>query len=151
MKDVVGYEGLYGITSCGKVWSYRRNRFLDLHSNCKGYLQVGLTKDGKRRMLKVHRLVAEAYIPNPNNYKTVDHIDSNRRNNCVNNLQWMTQRDNVIKGRGKPVICINTGIVYKSISEAAAAAGCEGDTIARSIKNNRPSRAGLWWKLVEES
>ena len=86
MKDIIGYEGLYSITSCGKVWSYKNKKFLKPLSNGKGYLFVRLCKNGKIENKRIHRLVAEAYLPNPNNYDTVDHIDFNTANNCVNNL-----------------------------------------------------------------
>lgn len=86
MKDIIGYEGLYSITSCGKVWSYKSKKFLKSCNNNKGYLFVRLCKNGKIENKKIHRLVAEAYLPNPNNYDTVDHIDFNTANNCVNNL-----------------------------------------------------------------
>ena len=65
MKDIKGYEGLYAITSCGKVWSYRRKKFLKLRADQDGYLLVNLYNKGKPKGCLVHRLVAEAYIPNP--------------------------------------------------------------------------------------
>ena len=104
MKDIKGYEGLYGITSCGKVWSYRNECFLKPVVNQKGYLIVCLYKDGQSKMYRVHRLVAEAYLPNPENLPQVDHIDNDKTHNYVNNLQWITNRDNVRKGRNKPIL-----------------------------------------------
>lgn len=104
MKDIKGYEGLYGITSCGKVWSYKKKKFLKPWNNGVGYLLVNLFKDRERKFYLIHRLVAEAYIPNPDNLSEVDHIDNDRTHNYVNNLQWITKRDNVRKGRNKPIL-----------------------------------------------
>lgn len=98
MKDIQGYEGLYAITSCGKVWSYKSKRFLMPYKHYKGYLLVKLTKDGIRKAYTVHRLVAEAYIPNPENKEQVNHKDENKANNCVNNLEWMTNKENANYG-----------------------------------------------------
>ena len=86
MKDIKNYEGLYAITSCGKVWSYRSKKFLKPGPAKNGYLQVGLIKDKETKRVLIHRLVAEAYLDNPNNYETVDHIDFDKTNNCLNNL-----------------------------------------------------------------
>ena len=96
MKDIKGYEGLYAITPEGEVWSYRNERFLVPKANSKGYLRVKLFKDGQMKRYRVHRLVAEAYLPNPDNLPQVDHINEDKTNNCVNNLQWITNRDNCI-------------------------------------------------------
>lgn len=103
MKDIKGYEGLYAITSCGKVWSYRNECFLKPLTNHKGYLRVCLRKNGEKKMHSLHRLVAEAYIPNPENLPEVDHIDSDKTHNYLNNLQWITHRDNSRKGRNRPI------------------------------------------------
>ena len=104
MKDIKGYEGLYGITSCGKVWSYRRKKFLKLASNGKGYLIVNLWKDGQSKWYKVHRLVAMAYIPNPENLPEINHKDENKSNNCLQNLEWCDHKYNINYGT-----CITKG------------------------------------------
>lgn len=94
MKDVVGYEGLYGITPEGEVYSYKRKKFLKPRDNKKGYLQVGLCKDGKEKNHLIHRLVAEAYIPNPENLPMINHKDENKSNNCLQNLEWCDNKYN---------------------------------------------------------
>ena len=104
MKDIAGYEGLYAVTSCGKVWSYKYKKFLEPDISNRGYLRVSLRKDGKSKHYSLHRLVAEAYLPNPDNLPQVDHIDGNKMHNYLNNLQWITQRDNVRKGNNKPIL-----------------------------------------------
>lgn len=98
MKDIVGYEGLYAITSCGKVWSYKSKRFIIPHPNTQGYLRIKLYKDGYYITYSIHRLVAEAYIPNPENKAQVNHKDENKANNCVNNLEWVTTKENANYG-----------------------------------------------------
>lgn len=94
LTDVKGYEGLYAITRQGRIWSYhypRTNNGGWLHYNPSyGYPKVRL---GKKRHF-VHRLVAETFIPNPNGLPEVNHIDCNRKNACVKNLEWVTHRGN---------------------------------------------------------
>lgn len=94
MKDIKGYEGLYAITSCGKVWSYYSCGFIAQRLNNNGYLQVQLVKNGKRKNKRVHRLVAEAYIPNINNKPQVSHKDECKTHNWVGNLEWATSKEN---------------------------------------------------------
>ena len=98
MKDIKGYEGLYAVTSCGKVWSYINEKFLKPGVNSDGYLQVQLFKEGKFKNHYIHRLVAEAYIPNPDNLPQVNHKDENRTNNCLQNLEWCDAKYNINYG-----------------------------------------------------
>jgi hypothetical protein len=93
-RDIKGYEGLYGITSCGRVWSYRRQDWMVGNYSKEGYHRVILTKNGKKRNIEVHRLVAEAYIPNPENKPTVNHKDEfEKAKNCISNLEWATYKE----------------------------------------------------------
>ena len=96
MKDVVGYEDLFAITEDGQIWSKRSNRFLKLNM-LNGYLahvtKIG-GRTGKNVVLKAHRLVAKAYIPNPENKPYVNHKDGNKLNNNVDNLEWCTAKEN---------------------------------------------------------
>lgn len=157
MKDIKNYEGLYAITSCGKVWSYRSKKFLKPGSNKNGYLQVGLRKDKEKRTFLIHRLVAEAYIPNPNNYETVDHIDFDRTNNCVNNLQWMSHSENARKKRDysiiinpKPVRCIELNTIYPSGAEAARCLNLDPESIRKVCRGERKTCGGYHWQFVKE-
>ena len=109
-KDIKGYEGKYQISNLGNVKSvYRKvnhryrgkektrtiyEKILKKAVNRFGYEYVCLTDKSKGKKLKVHRLVAEAFIPNPLNKKTVNHIDGNKSNNCVDNLEWSTYLEN---------------------------------------------------------
>jgi len=90
MIPVEGYEGLYSVTMCGKVYSHRSKRFLKGRDDHRGYHTVDL-KPNK----KIHRLVAQAYIPNPKGLPVVNHIDGNKLNNHKNNLEWCSQKHNV--------------------------------------------------------
>lgn len=98
MVDIVGYEGLYAITSCGKVWSYKRKKFLTPRPYKNGYLCVALCKDGKPKTVSIHRLVAIAYLSNENNLSDVNHKDENKTNNAVSNLEWCSHKDNINYG-----------------------------------------------------
>ena len=102
-KDIKGYEGKYQVSNLGRVKSlnYRRTGkegFIKMYDNKNGYLYVNL--NGK--FCRVHRLVADTFIENPNKLTDVNHIDENKYNNCVNNLEWMSHKDNVNYGN-----CIN--------------------------------------------
>lgn len=93
MKDIKGFEGRYAITTTGKVYSYYLKDFLSPQYDETSYGRVHLSKDGTRYPKFLHRLVAEAFLPNPENKPTVDHIDRNPRNNNVENLRWATHKE----------------------------------------------------------
>lgn len=102
-RDVINYEGYYMVSNLGRVKSLPRNGTISSERILKpnvlrpsGYCQVSLQKHGKRTYKKVHRLVAEAFLPNKNNYPQVNHIDGNKLNNNANNLEWCTVRYNII-------------------------------------------------------
>lgn len=86
----------YIVTEDGKLWSLRKQKYLKPADNGLGYLQTLITfNDNTRKMLKIHRLVAQCYIPNPDNKSDVNHKDGNKANNHVSNLEWMTHSENV--------------------------------------------------------
>lgn len=93
LKKITGFD--YKISDTGKLFSICSNKFrkLSSKSNC-GYLRIDLYKNSKVSYHSIHRLVAQAFLPNPKKYKVVNHIDGNKLNNCVNNLQWTTQSKN---------------------------------------------------------
>ena len=84
----------YLIYSNGKVWSKKRKSFLKQQPDPKGYLKIRPSHNGVQETLKIHRLVAIHYIPNPNNFSQVDHIDRNKQNNDVSNLRWVNNSKN---------------------------------------------------------
>lgn len=91
-KDIKGYEGLYQVSSWGNVKG--KKGILKPYITEKGYLKVGLFKDGKNHKKRVNRLVAEAFIPNPLNLPQVNHKDGNKKNNSVSNLEYCTNSEN---------------------------------------------------------
>lgn len=154
-KDVIGYEGLYKISSAGRVfscpkkWFFGRYKHREQHHDgiiikprkcIWGYGIVGLRKDNKYSIKKIHRMVAEAFIENPLNKREVNHINGDKSCNEVWNLEWSTPKENVNhafkiglakrgEGRHNARIVLNTqtGIFYGTIKEAA-----ESTTIKKS-------------------
>lgn len=104
-KDVQGYEGLYQISNLGRVKSlYKNTKILMPRLNNRGYQYVMLFKDKKYKHFLVHRLVAQTFIPNPDKLPQVNHIDENKENNCVSNLEWCTNiYNNLYRGKAKRV------------------------------------------------
>ena len=100
MRDIKNYEGLYAVTPEGEVYGYKRRRFLKPQCEKNGYLRVNLYKDGKMKHYCVHRLVAEAYLPNTENLPQVNHKDENKANNCLQNLEWCDSKYNINYGTG---------------------------------------------------
>ena len=93
--DIKDFED-YQITDDGRVWSKKTNRWMILQTNKQNrYSYVGLCKNGKRHLKSVHRLVAEAFIPNPENKPEIDHINRDRSLNVVTNLRWCTRLENM--------------------------------------------------------
>ena len=147
MKDIKGYEGLYAVTSCGKVYSYKNKKFLKPRKGSNGYFQVNLCKDGKMKQYLIHRLVAEAYIPNPDNLPQVDHIDGNKTHNYLNNLQWITNRDNCRKSNNKPILQFDLdGNFIREWSSATDVGREVKCNICNCLKGKRPSAYGYIWK-----
>ena len=113
VKDVKGYEDIYKVAEDGRIYSVKRviehrnriitigGKFLKSTPNNQGYHHVSLYLEGKSKTLKVHRIVAEAYIPNPSNKKEVNHKDFDKGNNAKSNLEWTTPKENTIHAIGR--------------------------------------------------
>lgn len=102
-EDIIGYEGLYKISNLGRIISISRfsfsgrllkEKFRKLNLTKKNYYNIILVKDGNYKSYQLHRLLAINFIPNPNNYPCVNHIDGNSMNNSLDNLEWVTYREN---------------------------------------------------------
>lgn len=160
MIDVEGFEGLYAITSCGKVWSYRSKRFMTPQVDKMGYMRVNLHKDGKIHCRYIHRMVAQAYIPNPEGKKTVDHIDSIKDHNYVSNLQWLTPGENASRSntgrkrywstKVRPIYCVELDQVFESQSEACRQLRLSAAPLNYALNGKRKTCGGYHWKYVEE-
>ena len=92
-KDIKGFDN-YEVSTEGQVRNITTGHILKPRDNGRGYLEVGLHTNKKRTHKYIHRLVAEAFIPNPNNKPEVNHIDEDKTNNSVNNLEWLTHKEN---------------------------------------------------------
>ncbi len=106
-KDIIGYEGLYQVSNLGRVkslfrFSKRKNyvitiqeKLLKILNGPKGYNLIRLSRNGILKTYRLHRLIAQAFIPNPENKPEVNHINGNKKDNCVNNLEWVTSAENM--------------------------------------------------------
>jgi len=95
-KPIKGWEGLYEITNDGQVYSIKRNTYLKPRLSMDGYRRVCLCDNNKRREYRIARLVAEAFIENTENKSQVNHKDYNRQNDCMDNLEWITNYENAL-------------------------------------------------------
>lgn len=161
MKDIKGFEGLYAVTSCGRVWSYRRNKFLKPSVQRNGYLQVDLRKKGKHNKRYVHRLIAESYIPNPDNFPQVNHKDEVKTHNWIKNLElcsakhntnYGTRNDKIANKLSKMIRCIETGEIFKSMNDCERKKGFNHSDISMHIRGIKcKSIHGLHFERVDEN
>lgn len=163
-RDVKGYEGIYKVSNLGNVFSVEKKRLRKLQNGTHGYKIVILYKNKKSAHKQVHRLVAEAFIPNLNNLEQVNHIDGDKKNNCVENLEWVTRQENSFHAvyklghigqyKCKRVRCKETGIIYRSLHEASRETGCPVMSISqianKTVRNGKHLYRihGLSWEFV---
>lgn len=95
IKDVVGYEGTYGVTSHGRIYGYKSRKWLSPRISYRGYYLIRLLKDRVPHEHSLHRVVGQAFIPNPKDKPQINHIDGNKLNNHVDNLEWCTASENM--------------------------------------------------------
>ena len=160
MKDIKNYEGIYGITTEGDVYSYKRKRFLVPIADKNGYLYVNLYKDGKMKNYKIHRLVAEAYIPNTENLPQINHKDENKTNNCLQNLEWCDSKYNnnygthiekVSNSLKKPILQYDLdGNFIREWPSATDVRNEVNGNICNCLKGKLPSAYGFKWVYKED-
>src|SRR5690606_13797524 len=168
-RDVVGYEGLYQVSNTGRVKSLYNNILLKPVKLKNGYLVVCLHKDGKQKNRHIHRLVAEAFLPNPNKFPVVMHLDDEKTNNNVWNLKWSTHSENHThnglsfrigrkagKTKSKPVIGINVNNPNDILILPSTAAGREYGFNQGNIsnccnrRNGQKTHKGYRWFWLKE-
>lgn len=166
LKDIKGLEGLYSISDTGEVWKMSRCQkqyVIKQQLNYKGYHKVTLRVKGKRYVFRVHRLVAQAFIPNPKKKPQVNHKDGNKDNNCVENLEWVTDEENRIHAiknnltniRKHPVALLYKGneiARYNSVLEAQKLTngkyGKVGYRISKEYKDHHNKYKDYKWVLI---
>ena len=166
-KPVVGYEGIYEVSSGGRVRN-SKGKILTPHLYGHGYLRIDLFKSSKKKSVAVHRLVAEAFVAKPKGAEVVNHLDECKTNNCVENLEWTTQKKNVNYGsanmklseslrrfykknptpKRKQVRCVETQTMYPSISHASKDTGISLQNISSCAHKKRPTAGGYRWEFV---
>ena len=157
-KDIRNYEGMYQVSNLGRIKSLKRpyvieDTILKPQSDKDGYSVVSLSKSSKRKSFKIHRLVANHFIPNPNKWSEVNHIDTVRDNNRVDNLEWVTSLANKHHSNSHRIIQINEcgEIVnkYPSIN-ITRQYGYVPECIHRVLRGERTHHRGYLWRYADD-
>lgn len=160
--DIDGFEGFYQVSSEGRVKSFQQNtitgRLLKPKTDKDGYKEVCLHKDGHQYMRKVHRLVGIAFIDNPNNLPMINHIDEDKSNNNIDNLEWVTPKENcnhgtaierMISTKGsRPFRCIETGKIYTNQHEFAREVNSSQQAVYHVLKGDYKTTMGFHLEYV---
>ena len=155
-KPVPDFEDMYEVSNTGKVRNRKNGYELAKFQNRFGYITVCLNRDGKAIQQKVHRLVAEAFIPNPKNKPQVNHKNGNKADNTVENLEWVDQSENMLHASRNglrnthKVMIVETGQVFPNITDCARAINGFDADIHRCIFGTKSkTHKGYHFKLVE--
>lgn len=159
-KQIDGYDN-YEVSTWGNVRNVKTGKLLKQQENHNGYLRVNLYKNGKSKHFGVHRLVAIAFIPNPYNKPTVNHIDEDKYNNHADNLEWATMREQnvhgtriersakaIAKALSKRVRCVETGEVFDSIKQAERETGIPHGNISKVCQGKIKTAGGMHWEYI---
>ena len=170
-RDIKGYEGKYQVSNLGRIKSinYKKRKgcegILSPIYDSEGYCRVFLYKNNKSRKFTIHRLVAQTFIPNPNNLPQVNHKDENKANNYASNLEWCdckynqnygTRNKRIGKTLGKKTLCVTTGEIFNSTIEASIKYGVDNRRISECCNKKRnsagklPTGEKLKWMYIEE-
>ena len=155
-KVICGYEECYEVSNKGRVRNIKSDKVLK-NDNNRGYKRIGLYKNGKKKKFSIHRLVAQAFIPNNNKKPYVNHKDENKTNNNVENLEWVTAKENNnygtrTKRTQKPIIVIyrdNTYEEYPSATIAARELGLIRQNINAILNGRQKTHHNLRFEYVE--
>lgn len=171
IKDVVGWEGLYQVDKAGNIWSKARNgngyktHKMSQSTDSDGYKVFKARNKNRVYTLKVHRAVAKAFLPNPENKPQVNHKDGNKANNNIENLEWCTASENIRHAKALGLQCecpnrvqvaqcdkntqaiINT---FPSLKEAEKQTGVGWTGISANIRGVRKSAGGYYWKRFND-
>ena len=149
--EINGEIWSYEVSTEGNVRNMRTGKILKPAIINGGYKQVLLSQNNKRKYCLVQRLVAEAFIPNPNGFTDVDHINHDRQDNRVENLQWLSHENNVRRSRNKKVYCVELDQTFDSITEASEVTGIYQSNITACCQDKQRTAGGYTWKYVDES
>lgn len=172
-KDIPNYEGLYQVSNLGRIKSIGRRVSWEFYNKpCArnhneriitpeigkiGYCRVGLCKNGKRTRYNLHRIIAKAFIPNPNNLPTVNHKNGIRTDNRLENLEWASYSENNMHAwrvlhkkpyNAKAVKCKETGEIFSTMAEAALKYGKYRTSLCQKMKTGNGIFCGLHWEFV---
>lgn len=163
-KKVRGYN--YEVSNLGRIRSKFTNQIMSLSSDRYGYAKLNLSKDGKKKTVSVHRLVAKAFIPNPYKKPEINHKSGNKLDNAVSNLEWVTSEENLehaikiglIKVKEKvfkepktnkrPIKIVETGEVFESIAECARILNTKPKSISKVLTGKRHTHRGFHFKYI---
>ena len=159
MKNIPGYEERYAATKDGRIWSYKRKKFLAPCADKDGYLKIVLY-DGSRKTIPIHRVVLMTWDPVEDMEKLqVNHKDENKKNNCLDNLEWMTCKENINYGTGiqrghkrlcNKVRCIETGQIFESQKDVAEYLGHKSmSNISQHLKGVQKTCGEYHWERIE--
>lgn len=170
-KDIPNYEGYYQVSNKGNIRSvdrmdcqnrFRKGKMCKKLENEDGYYKVSLSKNGIEKRFFIHRLVAMAFIENPNDFDCINHKDENKKNNCIENLEWCTRKYNNNYGKRNQKIVekqsiktamvdIKTGKilkVFKSAKEASIYVNGDQSVICKARNGKRKTAYGFGWEVV---